>query len=53
LKVQGINDDSLIKFVEYKPSISSQELMEQWFKGRELGLEIKRLEIEKFKSMLN
>jgi tRNA nucleotidyltransferase/poly(A) polymerase len=53
LKVQGINDDSLIKFVEYKPSISSQELMEQGFKGRELGLEIKRLEIEKFKSMLN
>ena len=52
LKVQGINDDSLIKFVEYKPSISSQELMEQGFKGRELGLEIKRLEIEKFKLML-
>ena len=52
LKVQSINDDSLIKFVEYKPSVSSQELMEQGFKGRELGLEIKRLEIEKFKSML-
>ena len=52
LKVQGINDDSLIKFVEYKPSVSSQELMEQGFKGRELGLEIKRLEIEKFKLML-
>lgn len=52
LKVQGINDDSLIKFVEYKPSVSSQDLMEQGFKGRELGLEIKRLEIEKFKSML-
>ena len=52
LKVQGINDDSLIKFVEYKPSVSSQELMEKGFKGRELGLEIKRLEIEKFKSML-
>jgi tRNA nucleotidyltransferase/poly(A) polymerase len=52
LKVQGINDDSLIKFVEYRPSISSQELMEQGFKGRELGLEIKRLEIEKFKQML-
>jgi tRNA nucleotidyltransferase/poly(A) polymerase len=52
LKVQGINNDSLIKFVEYRPSVSSQELMEQGFKGRELGLEIKRLEIEKFKSML-
>ena len=52
LKVQSIDTDALVKFVEYKPSISSQELMEQGFKGRELGLEIKRLEIEKFKSML-
>jgi len=52
LKVEGINDDTLIKFVEYKPSVSSQELMEQGFKGRDLGIEIKRLEIEKFKSML-
>jgi tRNA nucleotidyltransferase/poly(A) polymerase len=52
LKVQSIDTDTLVKFVEYKPSISSQELMEQGFKGRELGLEIKRLEIEKFKQML-
>ena len=52
LKVEGINDDTLIKFVEYRPSVSSQELMEQGFKGRDLGIEIKRLEIEKFKSML-
>jgi len=52
LKVQGINDDSLIKFVEYRPSISAQELMSQGFKGKELGDEIKRLEIEKFKQML-
>lgn len=52
LKVQGINDDSLIKFVEYKPSVSAQELMSQGFKGKALGDEIKRLEIEKFKSML-
>jgi hypothetical protein len=26
--------------------------MDQGFKGKELGLEIKRLEIEKFKNML-
>jgi tRNA nucleotidyltransferase/poly(A) polymerase len=52
LKVEGINDDSLIKFVEYRPSISAQELMSQGFKGKELGDEIKRLEIEKFKQML-
>lgn len=52
LKVQGINDDSLIKFVEYRPSVSAQELMSQGYKGKELGIEIKRLEIEKFKQML-
>jgi tRNA nucleotidyltransferase/poly(A) polymerase len=52
LKVQVIDSDELIKFVEYKPSVSAQELMSQGFKGKELGLEIKRLEIEKFKSML-
>ncbi len=52
LKVEGINDNELIKFVDYKPSVSAQELMSQGFKGKELGIEIKRLEIEKFKEML-
>ena len=52
LKVQGIDTDTLIKFVEYKPSVSAQELMSQGFKGKDLGDEIKRLEIEKFKQML-
>ena len=52
LKVQSIDTDTLIKFVEYKPSVSAQELMSQGFKGKALGDEIKRLEIEKFKQML-
>ena len=52
LKVEGIDTDTLIKFVEYKPSVSAQELMSQGFKGKDLGDEIKRLEIEKFKQML-
>ena len=52
IKVQEINSNELIKFVEYKPSISSQELMSQGFKGRDLGTKIKELEIEKFNSML-
>lgn len=52
LKVQSIDTDTLIKFVEYKPSISAQELMSQGFKGKALGDEIKRLEIEKFKQMI-
>ena len=52
LKVQGIDTDTLVKFVEYKPSVSAQELMSQGFKGKALGDEIKRLEIEKFKQMI-
>ena len=53
LKVQSIDTDTLIKFVEYRPSVSAQELMSQGFKGKDLGDEIKRLEVEKFKSLLN
>jgi tRNA nucleotidyltransferase/poly(A) polymerase len=52
LKVETIDTNELIKFVEYKPSVSAQELMSQGFKGKELGDEIKRLEVEKFKQML-
>ena len=52
LKVQGIDTDTLIKFVEYRPSVSAQELMSQGFKGKDLGIKIKELEIEKFKQML-
>jgi hypothetical protein len=44
--------DMVIKFVNYKPSVSSGELMSQGFKGKALGEEIKRIEIEKFKSMI-
>ena len=52
LKVETIDTDTLIKFVEYKPSVSAQELMSQGFKGRDLGIKIKELEIEKFKQMI-
>ena len=52
LKVQSIDTDTLIKFVEYRPSVSAQELMSQGFKGRELGVKIKEIEVEKFKEML-
>lgn len=50
INVQNIEDNWLIKFIDYKPSVSSKELMDNGFKGRALGDEIKRLEIEKFKS---
>ena len=52
LKVESIDTNELIKFVQYRPSVSAQELMSQGFKGKDLGVEIKRLEVEKFKSML-
>lgn len=50
LDVNNINDEWMIKFVNYKPTVSSKDLMNKGFKGSELGKEIKRLEIEKFKS---
>jgi tRNA nucleotidyltransferase/poly(A) polymerase len=49
LKLNNINDKWYQKFLRYKPSISSTDLMNKGFKGSELGKEIKRLEIEKFK----
>jgi tRNA nucleotidyltransferase/poly(A) polymerase len=51
-RVLGINDPIKIKFVEYKPTTSAQDLMDNGFKGKALGDEMKRLEIENFKSML-
>lgn len=43
--------DKHLKFLNYKPSISATELMDKGFKGAELGKEIKRLEINKFKKL--
>jgi len=52
LKVESLDTNELLKFVEYRPSVSAQQLMSQGFKGKALGDEIKRLEVEKFKQML-
>ena len=52
LRVSNNQSDMLLKFIEYRPTISSQELMAQGIKGKDLGIEIKRLETEKFKQML-
>ena len=51
-KVLGINDTVKIKFVEYKPTTSAEELMSQGFKGRDLGIKIKEIETQKFNQML-
>jgi tRNA nucleotidyltransferase/poly(A) polymerase len=41
-----------IRFIDYVPTVSAEDLMSQGFKGKELGDEIKKREIEKFKQML-
>lgn len=52
LKVSDSQFPVPLKFIEYRPTVSSQELMAKGFSGKELGIEIKRLETEKFKQML-
>lgn len=51
-KVSSINDPVKIKFLEYKPSTSAEELMAKGITGRELGIKIREIEIEKFKKLL-
>ncbi len=52
LRATGSQSDMLVKFVDYRPTTSSQELMDQGFKGKALGEEIKRIEIDKFRQIL-
>ena len=49
----GIHGKIFIRFIDYVPSVSADDLMSKGFKGKNLGDEIKRLEIENFKQMLN
>jgi hypothetical protein len=51
LNVRQIDSPIFRKFLKYKPSVSAEDLMKQGFKGKALGDEIKRLEIEKFKQL--
>ena len=52
IKVSSINDPVKIKFLEYKPSTSAEELMAKGITGRDLGIKIKELEVENFKKLL-
>jgi tRNA nucleotidyltransferase/poly(A) polymerase len=51
IKVNNILDPLLIKFVDYRPTISARELMDKGLKGKELGDKIKELEVKKFKGI--
>lgn len=42
------DDKWMNKFIEYKPIVSAEDLIKKGFKGASLGIEIKRLETEKF-----
>jgi tRNA nucleotidyltransferase/poly(A) polymerase len=48
----GIYDKMFIRFIDYVPSVSAEDLMKKGFSGKELGIEIKRIEIERFKENL-
>jgi tRNA nucleotidyltransferase/poly(A) polymerase len=52
IKVMGIKHKSIIKFLDYTPSTSGDEVMKDGFKGISIGNEIRRREGEKFKKML-
>lgn len=52
LDLNLITEKIFIRFIDYKPSVSAEELMNQGFKGRELGIKIKEIEAEKFKETL-
>ncbi len=51
ISIAGLGKEC-ISFVKYRPTTSAQELMNQGLKGKPLGDEIKRLEIEKFKQLI-
>lgn len=51
-RINGLDKNLFSAFINYKPTVSSEDLMNKGFKGKDLGEEIKRLEIEKFSSLL-
>ena len=50
--ISNLKEKKYTSFIKYKPTTSSQDLMNQGFTGASLGKKIKELEIQKFKSLL-
>jgi len=50
--INDLNDNMFIKFLEYTPSVSAEELMAKGIKGKELGDTIKRMESDNFKKLI-
>lgn len=53
INIMGIRDKSVIKFLDYVPTTTGKEVMDDGFKGAGIGNEIRKREAEKFKKMLN
>jgi hypothetical protein len=54
IKFTQPDNNLLIKFVNYQPTVQSSDLIKQGYKGKELGDKIRELEIQKFnESMKN
>ena len=52
-KLNGEPNMKLVKaFIDYEPTVSGQELMDQGFKGREIGREMERREKELFTKLI-
>lgn len=52
IKVMNIKDKSIVKFLDYQPTTTGKEIMDDGFRGVNIGNEIRRRESEKFKKML-
>lgn len=51
MEVEKLDRNDFLKFLRYKPSVSSKELMDQGYKGAELGNKIKELEKINFENL--
>ncbi len=52
LDVNSITDKKFIRFIDYKPSVSVEELEAKGFKHKALGDEIQRLEVLAFSELI-
>ena len=53
MRVKNLNSNLFKTFFNFKPNVSSEELMRLGFKGKQLGDEIKKRELEQFQKELN
>lgn len=52
ISVRGLFSQKYMAFLKYEPRVSGDELMKLGFKGKALGEEINRIQIEQFKKLL-